>query len=150
MNLSIEALIAGLRFTPHRNTANLLHIAYVGSSFLATQLFYLGTYFSVRNQRKKLIARQDINGSSLRDIESRLGIEKRLLVTVVIVCFVLALTLLPSTLYNHIISFLPDNCNTINSLLIGPYRFYKASTLQSTHLFIYSGLPKYRRTNEFQ
>ena len=147
VNLSIEALITGLKFTPYKNTANLLHISYLGSSFLATQLFYSGTYLSLRHQRRRLIARQEINESRSRAIESRLQTEKRFLLTISIACLILALTLLPNVIYHHILSSLAKSHTKSHKQFINWPLMILLSINFAINPFIYLWrLPKYRRT----
>ena len=93
-------------------------IGYVGIFFVLTHLFYLGTYLSLKNQRKKLLTEENVTEAAVRAIRIRLENEKNFLTTVAIVCSILAVTLLPRMLAYVLIDggILPDIWETLTKI----------------------------------
>ena len=73
----------------------LCKVSLMWATFLLTLTMYFASYISLRRQRNALYKRQDLNEASIRMIKIRLEREKQFLITIAIVCFVLAFTLLP-------------------------------------------------------
>ena len=104
-----------------------VNLVYVLTFFILTQAFYLTTCVSLKKQNKKIIARQELNSkkkstspnnpsattaiqvstsnnlSATRAIQVRLLNEKRFLITIAIICIILALTTLPVIIYSKLL-----------------------------------------------
>ena len=65
------------------------------SLYLLTNLVYLGTFISLKKQRMELAKTQDPSAPNLRAIQIRLKNEKNFLVTIAILCSILAILILP-------------------------------------------------------
>ena len=63
--------------------------------FLLTQCVYIASCLSIRKQSRELQARCDLNETTERTMKLRLKNENNFLVTIAIVCFILAVTKLP-------------------------------------------------------
>ena len=117
-------------------------------TFLLTNFFYFATYISLKRQRNKLSQRQDMDVANLRANQIRLQNEHQFLVTIAIVCSILAVTVLPMlvpfqiTLINMELSgytIKPEFINWVG-LTIAPVNFAINSLV---YLWRW---PKYRKT----
>ena len=126
---------------------------YMGIFFSLTQLIYLGTYVSLKNQRRKVLTERNISEAAARSIRIRLENEKHFLITIAIVCFVFAFTFVPyfvgmflfySLTDNHRASFkrseiMMSTLYTLGSVLI------TINFVINPFVYVWR-LPKYRKT----
>ena len=126
---------------------------YMGTFFSLTQLIYLGTYVSLKNQRKKVLTEENNSEAAARSIRIRLENEKHFLITIAIVCFVFAFTFVPyfvgmflfySLTDNHRASFkrseiMMSTLYTLGSVLI------TINFVINPFVYVWR-LPKYRKT----
>ena len=108
INFVIECVTNG------KFTAGCIRLIYVFFFFISTQAFYLASCLSLRKQNQQIIARQQNGENSFnhnnqamtRDFKIRLLNEKRFLITIAIVCLILALTVLPSIIYYKVVQLI--------------------------------------------
>ena len=89
-------LALNLTHLSNHNVQKLFFQFYMGIFFSLTLLIYLGTYVSLKNQRRKVLTEGNISEAAARSIRIRLENEKNFLITIAIVCFILAFTFVPS------------------------------------------------------
>ena len=94
-HLTWEGLLFVLLLYDYRIQWTLCKLFFMWVTFLLIQIMYFASYASLRKQRNELYKRQDLSQASIRMTKTRLESEKNFLITIAIVCFVLALTLLP-------------------------------------------------------
>ena len=93
-------------------TPGYIRLVYVLFFFISTQALYLASCLSLKKQNRQIIARQENdsftqnNPATTRDIKIRLLNERQFLVTIAIICSILALTVLPCLIYYKIIQLL--------------------------------------------
>ena len=94
----IHIIILALNLTLLFNHDVQRHILqfYMRIFFSLTLLIYLGTYVSLKNQRRKVLTEGNISEAAARSIRIRLENEKNFLIKIAIVCFILAFTFVPS------------------------------------------------------
>ena len=131
-------------------TSRLCNVSLMWVTFPLTQTMYFASYISLRRQRNALYKRQDLNETSIRMIKIRLQTEKQFLITIAIVCFVLAFTQLPMlTIVLVFVMFSAEEWTTEN-LLQQPVTVWGLSAM--TLNFTVNGLiylwrmKKYRKT----
>ena len=108
INFVIEYTVDG------KFTAGYIRLIYVMFFFISTQAFYLASCLSLKKQNQQIIARQqngensfnNNNSAMTRDIKIRLLNEKRFLITIAIICLILALTVLPSIIYYKVVQLI--------------------------------------------
>ena len=91
VNSSIFILTKFINDTIHGDFILLLSIVF----FLCSYAFYFATYVALRRQRNEFRKRQDISESVLNAMKARQKNQKRFLVTIAVVCFMLTVTFLP-------------------------------------------------------
>ena len=119
---------------------------------MLTLSVYIASYISIRRQRMELQNRTSMSEVTIRTVQIRLENEKNFLVTIAIVCFVLAATVLPFIIMSFV-SFV----NATNKLKGDDNKFAASSHTQwgllliglnsAVNVFVYLWrLPKYRKT----
>jgi hypothetical protein len=120
---------------------------YVIVLFLAVNIFYLATYVALRRQRNALRNRQDISEGSLTAMKARQKQEKRFLVTIAIVCFILTIVYVPLLGMATITVLLRDVLNVKRTEEVFSVLFVLLSVNFLINPIIYLlRLPKYRKT----
>jgi hypothetical protein len=121
---------------------------YVIVLFLAVNIFYLATYVALRRQRNALRNRQDISEGSLTAMQkARQKQEKRFLVTIAIVCFILTIVYVPLLGMATITVLLRDVLNVKRTEEVFSVLFVLLSVNFLINPIIYLlRLPKYRKT----
>ena len=74
---------------------HLAAIIFLWVMFLLTQFVYIASCVSIRKQSRELQMRSDVNETAVRTIKLRLKNENTFLLTIALVCFILAATILP-------------------------------------------------------
>ena len=94
----VHLVLVGLKFAFSHDVLidHIFEISYTGFFFLCSQILYLGTYVSLKNQRRVFVTGREMSNTASRATKIRLEHEKQFLFTITIVCSILALTLLPS------------------------------------------------------
>ena len=85
------------RLTEYKNQLELAQVVFMWVMFLATQCVYIACYISIKKQNTIVQRKDDMNEATARTIKLRLKNENNFLLTIAIVCFILALTILPFT-----------------------------------------------------
>ena len=138
-----------LSFANCYEESGIVRLAYMSLTFFLTQLFYLGTYFSLKKQRRELLAYQDVGGVTCRALKLRLENEKNFLFTIAIVCSIQAVTLLP-VLSTILLNFLSPNVRTkyIQTASFLTWLFIVSLCVNSAvnPLIYLWRFPKYRKT----
>lgn len=120
---------------------------YVIVLFLAVNIFYLATYVALRRQRNALRNRQDISEGSLTAMKARQKQEKRFLMTIAIVCFILTIVYVPLLGMATITVLLRDVLNVKRTEEVFSVLFVLLSVNFLINPIIYLlRLPKYRKT----
>jgi hypothetical protein len=120
---------------------------YVIVLFLAVNIFYLATYVALRRQRNALRNRQDISEGSLTAMKARQKQEKRFLMTIAIVCFILTIVYVPLLGMATIIVLLRDVLNVKRTEEVFSVLLVLLSVNFLINPIIYLlRLPKYRKT----
>lgn len=120
---------------------------YVIVLFLAVNIFYFATYVALRRQRNALRNRQDISEGSLTAMKARQKQEKRFLVTIAIVCFILTIVYVPLLGMATITVLLRDVLNVKRTEEVFSVLFVLLSVNFLINPIIYLlRLPKYRKT----
>ena len=121
--------------------------------FLCAQVFYLGTYISLKKQRKNILADENISETTSRMIRKRLENEKRFLVTIAIVCGILVVTVLPQMInvlvFGLIFPTIGKNLtrNRTNGIIFMVISLSLFSINLAVNPFVYLWrLPRYRKT----
>ena len=127
-------------------------IGYMGLFFLLTQFFYLRTYFSLKNQRRKLLTEGNVCEAAARSIMIRLENEKNFLYTIAIVCSILAVSFLPFLLSGLLVQLsLEGKSYTLPKSPVLLPLYCTSLVLLATNFainpFVYVWrIPKYRKT----
>jgi hypothetical protein len=125
------------RWTDFKIQLQMAHLLFMWVMFLVTQCVYIASYISIRKQNTDIQRRDDklciMSEATARTIKLRLKNENNFLLTIAIVCFILAMTILPFLAYNHGV-YVHSQC----------YRVRKDLQKSSSVLF-YLGCARYRR-----
>jgi Na+/melibiose symporter-like transporter len=113
---------------------------------------YIASYISIRRQRMELQNRTSMSEITIRTVQIRLENEKNFLVTIAIVCFVLAATVLPLIVISFV-SFVKAT-NKLkgddNKIVVPSYTHWGLLLIglnSAVNVFVYLWrLPKYRKT----
>ena len=84
-------------------TLDMAHVVFIWLMFLLTQCVYIASYRSIRNQNRELKRRGNMSETTARTIKIRLKNENNFLLTTAIICFVLAVSILPFMTISFII-----------------------------------------------
>ena len=84
-----------LKQTTRSKTYDMGQIVFLWITFLLTQSVYIASYISIKTQNTILQRTQDMNVATMRTIKLRLKNENNFLVTIAIVCLMLAVMSLP-------------------------------------------------------
>jgi hypothetical protein len=96
-HLTCEGLMLALTLYYKRSIYGIFsRLSLMWLTFLLTQIMYLASYVSLRKQRRELHKRQNSSEDNIRMMKIRLERERNFLITIAIVCSILALTLLPA------------------------------------------------------
>ena len=128
--------------------SGITRFVYMSLTFFLTQLFYLGTYFSLKKQRRELLAYQDVGGVTCRALKLRLENEKNFLFTVAIVCSIQAAIILPILSYILLYSFLFPNRLTKHTNYVFRWIFMILLCINyAVNPFVYLWrFPRYKKT----
>ena len=109
---------------------------------------YIASYISIRRQSLHILSRTDMNEVAIRTTKIRLKNEKNFLVTIALVCCVLAVTILPYVAISFVfwIDFIEENHASYPPEYFKLVLFFIGSN-SAANVFVYLWrLPKYRKT----
>ena len=145
-------LALNLTHLSNHNVQKLFFQFYMGIFFSLTLLIYLGTYVSLKNQRRKVLTEGNISEAAARSIRIRLENEKNFLITIAIVCFILAFTYVPSFvgmlllhLGNHVSSLNRSEIKILAALYMLGLVLLTINFAINPFVYVWR-LPKHRKT----
>ena len=109
---------------------------------------YIASYISIRRQSLHILSRTDMNEVAIRTTKIRLKNEKNFLLTIALVCCVLAVTVLPYVAISFVfwIDFIEENHASSPPEYFKLVLFFIGSN-SAANVFVYLWrLPKYRKT----
>ncbi|XP_028406016.1 uncharacterized protein LOC114528543 isoform X2 [Dendronephthya gigantea] len=131
-------------------------IIFMWMMFFLTQLVYTGSCLSIRKQNRALQTRSDMNETAVRTMKLRLKNENNFLLTIALVCFILAATILPFLTLALILVYKWTKTDSVNvskdggGSLLPSHHVWSAVAIGTNsvlNIFIYFWrLPKYRKT----
>ena len=115
--------------------------------FFCIYVVYFATYIALRRQRKEFEKRQDISESALKAMKVRQKHEKRFLVTIAIVCFMLTIIFLPVIGMRTIIVLLENvlEKKTVQDMTDGFQIVLSINFFMNPIIYLLR-LPKYKKT----
>ena len=114
--------------------------------FLVICLLNIGSYFSLKRQRKQLYKRQDIGEACLKMMQIRLEAEQNFLKTVLIVCLMLMLTLLPVLVHILVVTLRKSYSKANHRHFLSALPLTVVPLNYAVNSLVYLRCPKYRET----
>ena len=141
----VEVLITAFFSPIDHIELDIISATYIVMFFVIAQFMYIATYISLRKQRIRILRQQ--SGTTSRTIITRTEFEKHFVRTVALVCFISALTQLPSMIHQIYINLIKPNMQSITVEVMTEVVLVSLSSNFAINPFLYFWrLSKYRKT----